>query len=83
MGQYGGGRGQKWSEIGNVVYGWPLICHSFGSLLSYFCSIGNLKGLQSCLKDNLISARYQEFLLEVENSVTQIISVQLDPGRLA
>ena len=25
MGQYGGGRGQKWPKIGNVVYGWPLM----------------------------------------------------------
>ena len=25
MGRYGGGRGQNWQKIGNVVYGWPLI----------------------------------------------------------
>ena len=24
MGRYGGGRGQKWPKIGDVVYGWPL-----------------------------------------------------------
>ena len=23
-GRYGGGRGQKWPKIGDVVYGWPL-----------------------------------------------------------
>ena len=28
MGQYGGGRGQKWPKIGNVVYGWPLKGHT-------------------------------------------------------
>ena len=30
MGRFGGGRGQKWPKIGDVVYGWPFNQIGFG-----------------------------------------------------
>ena len=38
MGRYGGGKVQKWPEIGDVVYGWPL--STLGVAACLFWQIG-------------------------------------------